>query len=53
MIHFRINIEYFSEFPDNKNFIFQGFGKADHQVSVGLLKKKYPDYVITWSDEGY
>ncbi|XP_043275106.1 14 kDa phosphohistidine phosphatase-like [Venturia canescens] len=31
----------------------QGFGKADHRISVDLLKKKYPDYVITWSDEGY
>ncbi|XP_063972625.1 14 kDa phosphohistidine phosphatase-like [Diachasmimorpha longicaudata] len=31
----------------------QGFGKADHQVSVGLLNKKYPDYDITCSDEGY
>ncbi|KAF7996165.1 hypothetical protein HCN44_011496 [Aphidius gifuensis] len=31
----------------------QGFGKADHQVSVGLLKQKYPNYVITWSDDGY
>ncbi|XP_017789414.1 PREDICTED: sex-regulated protein janus-A-like [Habropoda laboriosa] len=31
----------------------QGFGKADHQVSVALLKKKYPDYTITCSDEGY
>ncbi|CAL1674579.1 unnamed protein product [Lasius platythorax] len=31
----------------------QGFGKADHQVSVELLKKKYPHYNITWSDEGY
>ncbi|XP_070154994.1 14 kDa phosphohistidine phosphatase [Polyergus mexicanus] len=31
----------------------QGFGKADHQVSVELLKKKYPEYNITWSDEGY
>lgn len=32
---------------------FQGFGKADHEVTVGLLKKKYPDYTITWSDDGY
>ncbi|XP_044595357.1 14 kDa phosphohistidine phosphatase-like [Cotesia glomerata] len=31
----------------------QGFGKADHTIAVGLLKKKYPDYTITWSDEGY
>lgn len=33
--------------------ISQGFGKADHEVSVSILKKKYPDYNITWSDEGY
>jgi phosphohistidine phosphatase len=33
--------------------VFQGFGKADHEVTVGLLKKKYTDYDIAWSDEGY
>nr|KAF7412911.1 hypothetical protein H0235_012762 [Vespula pensylvanica] len=31
----------------------QGYGKADHQVSVELLKKKYTDYDITYSDDGY
>ncbi|XP_014223608.1 14 kDa phosphohistidine phosphatase-like [Trichogramma pretiosum] len=31
----------------------QGFGKADHEISTNLLKKKYSDYTITWSDEGY
>ncbi|CAK9821862.1 Sex-regulated protein janus-A [Anthophora retusa] len=31
----------------------QGFGKADHDVSAALLKKKYPDYTITCTDEGY
>jgi phosphohistidine phosphatase len=36
----------------NGNF-FQGYGKADHTISVELLKKVYPDYEITWSDEGY
>lgn len=36
-----------------RKFLFQGFGKADHTIAVGLLKKKYPDYEITWSDEGY
>ncbi|KYM76361.1 Sex-regulated protein janus-A [Atta colombica] len=30
----------------------QGYGKADHQVSIELLKKKYPDYNIT-CDEVY
>ncbi|XP_076232223.1 14 kDa phosphohistidine phosphatase isoform X2 [Calliopsis andreniformis] len=43
--------------PDEKTIkvygYSQGFGKADHEVSVNLLKKKYPDYTITWSDEGY
>ncbi|XP_054008689.1 14 kDa phosphohistidine phosphatase-like [Hylaeus anthracinus] len=31
----------------------QGYGKADHEMSVGILKKKYPNYTITWTDEGY
>ena len=30
-----------------------GFGKANHQRSVEILKRKYPDYNIEWSDEGY
>ncbi|KAK7794600.1 hypothetical protein R5R35_003609 [Gryllus longicercus] len=29
----------------------QGFGKADHQLTVSLLKKKYSNYAINWSDE--
>ncbi|KYM98263.1 Sex-regulated protein janus-A, partial [Cyphomyrmex costatus] len=41
--------------PDEKTIkvygYSQGFGKADHQVSVELLKKKYPAYNITCSDE--
>lgn len=43
--------------PENKSIkvygYSQGYGKADHQISVDLLKKKYIDYNITWSDEGY
>ncbi|KAH7723813.1 sex-regulated protein janus-A-like protein [Aphelenchoides avenae] len=31
----------------------QGFGKADHSKAVDLLKEKYPNYTITWSDDGY
>nr|CAD7256671.1 unnamed protein product [Timema shepardi]CAD7403348.1 unnamed protein product [Timema poppensis]CAD7569464.1 unnamed protein product [Timema californicum] len=30
-----------------------GFGRADHELTVGVLKKNYPDYEITWSNEGY
>ena len=34
--------------------IFKGFGRADHEISVSLLKEKYPDYEsITFSNEGY
>jgi phosphohistidine phosphatase len=33
---------------------FQGFGKADHSISVDVLKQHYPpDYKITWNDDGY
>lgn len=30
-----------------------GFGKADHTKTVEVLKTKYPNYNIEWSDEGY
>ncbi|XP_074871616.1 14 kDa phosphohistidine phosphatase [Carettochelys insculpta] len=30
-----------------------GFGRAKHSVSTKILKDKYPDYEITWADEGY
>ena len=30
-----------------------GFGKANHQRSVDLLKREYIDYNIEWSDDGY
>ncbi|KAF7634097.1 hypothetical protein Mgra_00006517 [Meloidogyne graminicola] len=31
----------------------QGFGRADHTKAVDLLKKRYPDYKIDWSNDGY
>ena len=35
-------------------FCFQGFGQADHTITVEKLKKAYPDYQsITFSNEGY
>ena len=29
------------------------YGRADHTKTVELLKEEYPDYDITWSNEGY
>ncbi|XP_015182755.1 PREDICTED: 14 kDa phosphohistidine phosphatase-like isoform X4 [Polistes dominula] len=31
----------------------QGYGQADHSLAVDLLKTKYPDYDITWTNDGY
>ncbi|XP_075041466.1 14 kDa phosphohistidine phosphatase [Mixophyes fleayi] len=30
-----------------------GFGRARHAVSMELVKAKYPDCEVTWSDDGY
>ncbi|NXI22166.1 PHP14 phosphatase, partial [Sterrhoptilus dennistouni] len=30
-----------------------GFGRADHAVTTEKLRAEYPDYEITWADEGY
>ena len=30
-----------------------GFGRADHTITVSKLKESYPNYEITWSNEGY
>ena len=30
-----------------------GFGRANHAKAVEILKTKYQDYKIEWSDEGY
>ena len=30
-----------------------GFGRANHARAVEILKTKYKDYKIEWSDEGY
>lgn len=31
----------------------QGFGRAQHQLAVDLLKVTYPDYEVTWTNDGY
>eukprot|EP00062_Callorhinchus_milii_P014864 gi/632964485/ref/XP_007898419.1/ PREDICTED: 14 kDa phosphohistidine phosphatase-like [Callorhinchus milii] len=30
-----------------------GFGRAKHEITTEKLKAKYPDYSISWSNEGY
>ncbi|XP_041916020.1 14 kDa phosphohistidine phosphatase [Alosa pseudoharengus] len=30
-----------------------GFGRANHSVSTEKLQARYPDYEVTWADEGY
>lgn len=31
----------------------QGYGRAQHSVSTEKIKAKYPDYEVTWADDGY
>ncbi|KAM9840952.1 14 kDa phosphohistidine phosphatase [Aulostomus maculatus] len=30
-----------------------GYGRAEHAVSTEKLKAQYPDYEVTWDNEGY
>ncbi|KAG7279270.1 hypothetical protein CRUP_033206 [Coryphaenoides rupestris] len=30
-----------------------GFGRANHSVSMEKLKIRYPEYEVTWDNEGY
>ena len=43
--------------PEKKEiFVYgysMGYGRADHTKTVEILKKKYADYKITYSNEGY
>ena len=29
------------------------YGRCDHNLSCEILKEFYPDYNITWSNDGY
>ncbi|XP_011506580.1 PREDICTED: 14 kDa phosphohistidine phosphatase-like [Ceratosolen solmsi marchali] len=31
----------------------EGLGRADHELAISILKKKYTDYKMTWSNESY
>ncbi|XP_020287788.1 sex-regulated protein janus-A-like [Pseudomyrmex gracilis] len=43
--------------PDKKVIKVYGYsyqyGRANHELTVEILQKKYPDYNVTWTDEGY
>ncbi|XP_007945139.1 14 kDa phosphohistidine phosphatase [Orycteropus afer afer] len=30
-----------------------GYGRAQHSISTEKIKAKYPDYEVTWADDGY
>ncbi|XP_078082845.1 14 kDa phosphohistidine phosphatase [Mustelus asterias] len=30
-----------------------GFGRANHEITTTILKSRYPDYSVTWANEGY
>lgn len=34
-------------------FCLQGYGRAQHSVSTEKIKAVYPDYEVTWADDGY
>lgn len=34
-------------------FSLQGYGRAQHSISTEKIKSKYPDYEVTWADDGY
>lgn len=31
----------------------QGYGRAQHSISTEKIKARYPDYSVTWADDGY
>ncbi|XP_071073222.1 14 kDa phosphohistidine phosphatase [Dasypus novemcinctus] len=30
-----------------------GYGRAQHSISTAKIQAKYPDYEVTWADDGY
>ncbi|KAB0392263.1 hypothetical protein E2I00_006831 [Balaenoptera physalus] len=30
-----------------------GYGRAQHSISTEKIKARYPDYEVTWADDGY
>eukprot|EP00347_Sterkiella_histriomuscorum_P013602 403364089 len=43
--------------PDSKKlFIYgysQSYGQPEHAKAQAILQRAYPDYEVTWSNEGY
>lgn len=34
-------------------FSLQAYGPAQHAISTEKIKAKYPDYEVTWANDGY
>lgn len=49
----QVSLQVLTSSPWEPSFPMQGFGRADHAVTTEKLKAEYPDYEITWADEGY
>lgn len=50
---FELNNWLFSNSNGTLYFPLQGFGRANHAVATEKLKARYPDYDVTWDNEGY
>ena len=31
----------------------QGYGRCDHDKTQAIIQESYPDYQVTWSNDGY
>ena len=34
-------------------YLYLAYGLCNHSISVDIIKKHYPDFEISWSNEGY
>lgn len=32
---------------------FSSLGKADNELTAQMIRESYPNYTVTWSDDGY
>ena len=43
--------------PENKQIVIygysQGYGRCDHEVTHQFVTEEFPDYAVSWNNEGY